>query len=157
MSRNVIDKIKLDFEEGQTELSTSISKQIKDGLKIETVRTENWHDVDHPWDLNKLNRYLLKRTQRNISKDAEIADNSTIDGDVYIGDGTIIHAGCVIQGPVHIGENCEIGPLAVITGSTSISSGCRIGPYTRIRSSLIMGEVQIDSNCSIHHLSLIHI
>ncbi|MAK04977.1 MAG: hypothetical protein CMA03_03710 [Euryarchaeota archaeon] len=151
LSRGVIDKIKLDFEEGQTELSTSISKQIKDGLKIETVRTENWHDVDHPWDLNKLNRYLLKRTQRNISKDAEIADNSTIDGDVYIGDGTIIHAGCVIQGPVHIGENCEIGPLAVITGSTSISSGCRIGPYTRIRSSLIMGEVQIDSNCSIHH------
>ena len=71
--------------------------------------------------------------------------------DRYIGDGTIIHAGCVIQGPVHIGENCEIGPLAVITGSTSISSGCRIGPYTRIRSSLIMGEVQIDSNCSIHH------
>ena len=84
LSRNVIDKIKLDFEEGQTELSTSISKQIKDGLKIETVRTENWHDVDHPWDLNKLNRYLLKRTQRNISKDAEIADNSTIDGKLGI-------------------------------------------------------------------------
>ena len=57
LDKNVIEKIKLDFEAGQTELSTSISKQIKNGLKVTTVRTENWHDVDHPWDLNKLNRY----------------------------------------------------------------------------------------------------
>ena len=151
LKREVIEKIKLDFEEGQTELSTSISKQIKEGLEIESVRTENWHDVDHPWDLNKLNRYLLKKMERSISDGAEITDCSTIDGDVQIGTGTIIHPGCVIQGPVHIAENCEIGPLAVITGSTSISSGCRIGPFTRIRSSLIMRDVQIDSNCSIHH------
>ena len=34
LKREVIEKIKLDFEEGQTELSTSISKQIKEGLKI---------------------------------------------------------------------------------------------------------------------------
>ncbi len=151
LKREVIEKIKLDFEEGQTELSTSISKQIKEGLEIESVRTENWHDVDHPWDLNKLNRYLLKKMERSISDGAEITDCSTIDGDVQIGTGTIIHPGCVIQGPVHIAENCEIGPLAVITGSTSISSGCRIGPFTRVRSSLIMRDVQIDSNCSIHH------
>ena len=114
-------------------------------MKIETIRTENWHDVDHPWDLSTLNRYLLKRTERNLSKQAEINDFSSIEGDVHIGKGTIIHAGCIIQGPVHIGDDCEIGPLAVITGSTSISSGCRIGPYTRIRSSLIMRDVQIDS------------
>jgi len=151
LKRDVIEKIKLDFEEGQTELSTSISKQIKEGLKIESVRTENWHDVDHPWDLNKLNRFLLEKMERLISDGAEITDCSTINGDVQIGKGTIIHPGCVIQGPVHIAENCEIGPLAVITGSTSISSGCRIGPFTRIRSSLIMRDVQIDSNCSIHH------
>ncbi|HJM44341.1 MAG TPA: sugar phosphate nucleotidyltransferase [Candidatus Poseidoniaceae archaeon] len=151
LKREVIEKIKLDFEEGQTELSTSISKQIKEGLKIESVRTENWHDVDHPWDLNKLNRFLLEKMERLISDGAEITDCSTINGDVQIGKGTIIHPGCVIQGPVHIAENCEIGPLAVITGSTSISSGCRIGPFTRIRSSLIMRDVQIDSNCSIHH------
>ena len=151
LNKDVFEKIKLDFEEGQTELSTTISKQIKEGLKIETIRTENWHDVDHPWDLSTLNRYLLKRTERNLSKQAEINDFSSIEGDVHIGKGTIIHAGCIIQGPVHIGDDCEIGPLAVITGSTSISSGCRIGPYTRIRSSLIMRDVQIDSNCSIHH------
>jgi len=151
LNKEVLENIKLDFEEGQTELSTSISKQIKDGLNIETVRTENWHDVDHPWDLNKLNRYLLDRMPSFISKTAEITDCSTINGEVHIGNGTIIHPGCVIQGPVHIADNCEIGPLAVITGSTSISSGCRIGPFTRIRSSLIMRDVQIDSNCSIHH------
>jgi NDP-sugar pyrophosphorylase family protein len=151
LKKEVLEKIKLDFEEGQTELSTAISKQIMDGLKVESVRTENWHDVDHPWDLNKLNRYLLKRMERSLSKSAEIDESSKIEGDVHIGHGTIIHPGCIIQGPVHIAENCEIGPLAVITGSTSISSGCRIGPFTRIRSSLIMRDVQIDSNCSIHH------
>lgn len=151
INKGVIDNIKLDFEEGQTELSTSISKQIKSGLILKSVRTENWHDVDHPWDLNKLNRYLLKRIDRDLSSEAEIHESSTIDGDVFIGKGTIIHPGCVIQGPVYISENCEIGPMAVITGSTSISSNCRIGPFSRIRSSLIMSDVQIDSNCSIHH------
>ena len=151
LNKEVIEKIKLDFEEGQTELSTSISKQIKSGLRIKSVRTENWHDVDHPWDLNQLNRYLLKRMTRDISKQADVAESSTIDGDVFIGKGTVIHPGCIIQGPVYIAENCEIGPLVVITGSTSISSNCRIGPFSRIRSSLIMSDVQIDSNCSIHH------
>ena len=73
LKKEVLEKIKLDFEEGQTELSTSISKQIKEGLEIETVRTENWHDVDHPWDLNKLNRYLLERMPRFISKKAEVS------------------------------------------------------------------------------------
>jgi glucose-1-phosphate thymidylyltransferase len=151
LNKEVINDIQLEFEEGETELSTSISKQIKKGLNIETVRTNNWHDVDHPWDLHKLNRYILKRMEQTISSKAEIAESVTIEGDVQIGPGTIIHSGCVIQGPVHIAGNCEIGPLAVITGSTSISSGCRIGPFTRIRSSLIMRDVQIDSNCSIHH------
>ena len=151
LNKEVIKNIQLEFEEGETELSTSISKQIKNGLNIETVRTDNWHDVDHPWDLHKLNRYILKRIEKTISSKAEIAESVTIEGDVQIGPGTIIHPGCVIQGPVHIAGNCEIGPLAVITGSTSISSGCRIGPFTRIRSSLIMRDVQIDSNCSIHH------
>jgi len=151
LNKEVLKNIQLEFEEGQTELSTSISKQIKNGLKIEAVRTDNWHDVDHPWDLHKLNQYILKRMERTISPKAEIAESVTIEGDVQIGQGTIIHSGCVIQGPVNIGENCEIGPLTVITGSTSISSGCRIGPFTRIRSSLIMRDVQIDSKCSIHH------
>jgi len=68
LNKEVIEKIKLDFEEGQTELSTSISKQIKSGLMIKSVRTENWHDVDHPWDLNQLNRYLLKRMTLMVKK-----------------------------------------------------------------------------------------
>ena len=120
-------------------------------MKIETVRTEeNWHDVDHPWDLSTLNRYLLKELKEFI-KEAEINDFSSIEGDVHIGKGTIIHAGCIIQGPVHIGDDCEIGPLAVITGSTSISSGCRVGPFTKNKILIDNADVQIDSNCSIHH------
>ena len=76
-------------------------------MNIETVRTDNWHDVDHPWDLHKLNRYILKRIEKTISSKAEIAESVTIEGDVQIGPGTIIHPGCVIQGPVHIAGNCD--------------------------------------------------
>lgn len=151
LSSEVIRRLQSDFEAGQTELSTAINSGIEQGLEIEAVRTDEWHDLDHPWDMLKLNRRLLESIPASIAENASIADTASIEGDVHIGEGTVIHPGCVLQGPLHIGENCDIGPLAILTGSTSIGSGCRIGPLARIRSSIVMRDVQIDSNCAIHH------
>lgn len=56
-----------------------------------------------------------------VSADAQIGDNVTIDaftnihGDVTIGKGTKIHSNVVIYPGARIGENCEIFPGAVIS------------------------------------------
>lgn len=56
----------------------------------------------------------------NVSKDAKIGDNVTIEGfstvyeDVVIGDGTRIHPNVTIYPGTRIGSNCEIFPGAVI-------------------------------------------
>ena len=130
---------------GMIGLPDALRNLLDNDVPIQSIRTDTWVDVDHPWDLIKMNAILLDRVQPSISEDADIHSTAVITGRVHIGDGCIIRPGTVIEGPVHIGNNCDIGPMAVITGSTTIGSGTRIGPFSRIRSSFLMEDVQVDS------------
>jgi len=116
-----------------------------DDVEIEAIRTDTWVDVDHPWDLIDMNATLLNAIEHHVSEDADVHPSAVISGIVHISENVVIHPGTVIDGPVHIGPNCEIGPMAVITGSTTVGAGARIGPFSRIRSSFLMEDVQIDS------------
>ena len=151
VSTSIIDEMESDLESGITGLSVTMNRLINSGMNVQAVRTQDWFDVDYPWDLLSLNQRLLELSDVTISPNAIIHEGVTLTGNVHIGSGSVIHPGTVIEGPVYIGEDCEIGPTAVITGSTSITSGCRIGPFCRIRSSLLMEDVQIDSNSYLHY------
>ncbi len=151
VSTGIISDMESDLESGITGLSVTMNRLINSGMHVQAVRTEDWYDVDHPWDLLSLNRRLLEISDIHISPDAIVHEGATLSGKVHVGSGSVIHPGTIIEGPVYIGEDCEIGPTAVITGSTSITSGCRIGPFCRIRSSLLMEDVQVDSNSYLHY------
>ena len=151
VSTSIIDEMESDLESGITGLSVTMNRLIDSGMNVQAVRTEDWFDVDYPWDLLSLNQRLLELSDMTISPNAIVHEGVTLTGNVHVGSGSVIHPGTVIEGPVYIGEDCEIGPTAVITGSTSITSGCRIGPFCRIRSSLLMEDVQIDSNSYLHY------
>ena len=151
VSTSIIDEMESDLESGITGLSVTMNRLINSGMNVQAVRTEDWFDVDYPWDLLSLNQRLLELSDMTISPNAIVHEGVTLTGNVHVGSGSVIHPGTVIEGPVYIGEDCEIGPTAVITGSTSITSGCRIGPFCRIRSSLLMEDVQIDSNSYLHY------
>ncbi len=99
-----------------------------------------WKDAIYPWDLIELNSYSLRR---NVRKLAGKIEESTIIGNVEIGENSRIGAGTYIHGNVKIGENCEIGPNSVIIGDTSIGDGVRIGALSYIENSLIMDDVSI--------------
>ncbi|WP_300343820.1 UDP-3-O-(3-hydroxymyristoyl)glucosamine N-acyltransferase [uncultured Oscillibacter sp.] len=49
-----------------------------------------------------------------LGKDVRIGHNCTLDGDITIGDGTVIWNNVVIVGRVHIGRDCDIHSGAVI-------------------------------------------
>lgn len=113
-------------------------------MKIKVV--SGWRDAIYPWDLLELNSYALKNTTRKLSGKIE---DSTIIGDVEIGEDTKICAGSYIRGKVKIGKNCEIGPNSVILGDTSIGDGVRIGAMSYIENSIIMGDTNIGINALI--------
>lgn len=97
-------------------------------------------DAIYPWDLIELNSYSLRR---NVRKLAGKIEESTIIGNVEIGENTRIGAGSYIRGNVKIGKNCEIGPNCVIIGDTSIGDGVRIGALSYVENSLIMNDTSI--------------
>ncbi len=130
---------------GLTGIPDAIRNLLDDDVEIEAIRTDTWVDVDHPWDLIDMNATLLNAIEHHVSEDADVHPSAVISGIVHISENVVIHPGTVIDGPVHIGPNCDIGPMAVITGSTTVGAGARIGPFSRIRSSFLMEDVQIDS------------
>ena len=130
---------------GRIGLPDALRDLLDEDVEITAIRTDTWVDVDHPWDLIEMNAILLNKASSSIHPDAEIHDSAVITGTVHVSEGTIIRPGTIIEGPVWIGANCDIGPMAVLTGSTTIGGGTRIGPFSRIRSSFIMEDVQVDS------------
>ncbi len=109
------------------------------GIRLKITDCE-WKDAIYPWDLIELNSYSLRR---NVRKLAGKIEESTIIGNVEIGENSRIGAGTYVHGNVKIGKNCEIGPNSVIIGDTSIGDGVRIGALSYIENSLIMDNVSI--------------
>ena len=130
-----------------SEIFGIIKENLKDGVydlpeilntldDLKVMRFDGiWEDAVYPWDLLSLNSSSLKRITKTISGKIE---NSTITGNVEIGDGSIIRSGTRIMGPVKIGNNCEIGANTVIMGDTSIGDRVKIGSLSYIENSIIM-------------------
>lgn len=106
-----------------------------------------WMDVGKPWDMLDANEFYLKKKKPVVK--GEIQRNTVMEGDVSIGEGTIIRAGSYIIGPATIGDNCVIGPNCFIRKYTSIGDKCHIGNAVEIKNSIIM------DNTNVPHLSYV--
>lgn len=89
-----------------------------------------WKDTGRPEDIVHANRMVLSEMKGRI--EGTVEPGVQLEGEVTVGEGTIIRAGSVIHGPVIIGHNCAIGPNA------------RIGPYVAIGDlcNIVNGEVE---------------
>ncbi|MFW9989897.1 MAG: bifunctional sugar-1-phosphate nucleotidylyltransferase/acetyltransferase [Candidatus Odinarchaeota archaeon] len=105
-----------------------------------------WNDIGLPWQLFDANHFLLDKLKKEINGNVE--ENVKIQGEVFIGKGTIIKSGSYIQGPCFIGENNLIGPNAFLRPYTSIENDCHIGT-SEIKNSIIF------SNSAIPHFNYI--
>jgi len=135
--------------EGVYALSSVIQTLVDQGIHINTIVASTWRDIVYPWDLITVNETMTKGTVESTS--GIIEKGVTLKGPVTVGKDTTIYAGCYITGPVVIGEGCEIGPNACIFPSTTIGNNTVVHPFSEIRSSVIMDNVHIASNCHISH------
>ncbi|MBE7073949.1 MAG: hypothetical protein E7379_02545 [Clostridiales bacterium] len=123
--------------------------------------------------LNKKTCYIGKNV--TLGKDVVIYENNHIEGNVNIGDNTIILPGNTIVNST-IGTNCKIhnsvieestiennvniGPFARLRPNSIIKSNCKIGNFVEIKNSLLkegtkishlayVGDCEIGKNCNI--------
>ena len=78
------------------------------------------------------------RGRVTAGEDCTIDVNVVLEGDVTLGAGVRIGAGCVIR-DADIGAGVDVQPLTCIDGAR-IAAGCRIGPYARLRPGTELGE-----------------
>lgn len=133
---------------GEYEITDTIQLAINSGIEFEAVKIDVWIDVGYPWDLLKANEFMLKKIDKSVIE-GEIEEGTHINGNIIIGEGSIIRSGSYIIGPVVIGKNCIIGPNCFIRPYTSIGDNCHIGACVEIKNSIIM------SNTNVPHLNYV--
>lgn len=131
-------------ERGEYEITDYVRKLI-DTNNLNFIEANYWIPASYPWDLFNMAEALFKKIQ--YKKLGKIENNVIIQGDVYIGEGSIIKSGTYIEGPVYIGKNTKIGPNAYLRSNTIIEDNCSIGASVEIKNSII------GKNSNINHLS----
>ncbi len=95
-----------------------------------------WQDVGYPWHLLDANKHLLSKME---AKSGDI-ENSTIDGKVIMEKGAKI-INSYIEGDVYIGENSVVGPNAYIRGPSAIGKNCHVGGATTVKESILFDGI----------------
>ena len=80
-----------------------------------------------------------------------VEDGAFVQGNVQIGEGTVVKSGARIMGPVSIGHHCLIEPEAYIGPYTSIGQGSVVRPRCIIEDAIVFDEVTIDHASIIRH------
>ena len=68
---------------------------------------------------------------------------AVIEGDVFVGEGTVIEAGALIRGPVWIGRNCHIGHGATLRGNVIVGDGCIGGHATELKNAVLFNGCEV--------------
>jgi UDP-N-acetylglucosamine diphosphorylase/glucosamine-1-phosphate N-acetyltransferase len=138
----------------------AILKFIRDGNVVKATSYDGFFaGYKYPWDLFTINQHLMdiQIKKQTIEDSAEISERATIDGRVWIGQGTRVFEGACIRGPCYIGEKSVIGNNSLVWNHSSIGDRCVVGYSTEIKHSLIgddcwfhknyIGDSIISDNC----------
>ena len=104
--------------------------------------------LNYSWDILKINEEVVGGLKQSDIR-GTVRENVVIDGNVTIGEGTVLLPGVYIEGNVLIGDNCKVGPNCYIRGNTHIGNNCHIGQSVEIKNSILMDKV------SVGHLSYV--
>jgi len=110
--------------------------------------TDFWKDTGTPDDILQANKTILENMKSYFYGNKE--DNITIEGNVMIGENTIIKSGSKINGPVIIGNNCIISDGAIVDSNTSIGNNTTLS-QCHVKNSIIMNDCIINCKIKIKH------
>ena len=103
-------------------------------------------DTEYTWDaLKKLPQYVISNLKPGIF--GKVSPLAFVEGDVYIGFGTIVEPYSVIKGPVIIGDNCQIRAGAYIRDYVIVGDNSVVGHTTELKCCLLFNEVSVPHFC----------
>ena len=108
--------------------------------------TDFWKDTGTPDDILQANKIILENMKPYFYGIKE--DDIIIEGNIMIGEGTIIKNHSKIVGPVIIGKNCLIDDNVCVGPNTSIGDNSEIS-QCEIKNSIVMTNCEINCNIKI--------
>ncbi len=137
---NYFDRI-TKSERGELELTDIISLYANDA-PMEIVQVEaGWLPLGYPWHLLDATEEILRTS--NSENKGTVESGATLNGNISIGEGTVVKAGSYIEGNFFIGKNCVIGPNCYLKGYGAIGDSTEIGVGVEICRSIIGSTVDI--------------
>ncbi len=146
--------------QGEYYLTDCVDILIKAGMRVDGYAAQTPDVVlgaNDPWELSLCEAAMQKKiNRRHMMVGVRIIDppSTYISRGVKIGEGTIIHPGCLILGQSEIGSCCEIFSSRIVDSKisdnclidnsvveqTTIGKRANIGPYTHLRRATALGE-----------------
>ena len=141
-----IDKLKPSWR-NELEIIDALQMLLDSGKKISyNMITDFWKDTGTPEDILQANQTILENIKPYFYGKKE--EGVIINGNVMIGEDTIIKKGSKIEGPVIIGKNCLISNDAFIGPNTSIGNNSNLS-HCSVENSIIMSNCTINCNVKI--------
>ena len=141
-----IDKLKPSWR-NELEIIDALQMLLDNGKKISyNMITDFWKDTGTPEDILQANQTILENIKPYFNGIKE--EGVIINGNVMIGEGTIIKKGSKIEGPVIIGKNCLITDGVYIGPNTSIGDNSNLSQCS-VENSIIMSDCLINCNVKI--------
>jgi len=118
---------------GEFEITEAIHLLLVNGYKVEHRIVQGWwKDTGTPEDILEANRLILDDLQGQIN--GVVEDESSIQGRISIGSGSLVKRDALIRGPAIIGEN------------STIEGDVYIGPYTSIGNNVVIKSGEIENS-----------
>lgn len=137
-----LEKIDNNNAQGEYYLTDIISLAVNDGNEVFTTQVENSYEVEGINDrkqLAKLERIYQQGIAEQLLTDGiSLADPARIDvrGELSVGNDSFIDINCVFEGEVNLGTGVSIGAGCVIK-NTTIACDCIIKPHSVIEDAMI--------------------
>src|SRR5574337_359579 len=149
----IIDRLKPSWR-NELEITDSLQMLLEEGNKITyQMVTDYWKDTGTPQDIIHANSVILSEMKPYFNGKKE--DGVIMEGNLMIGENTIIKKGSKITGPVIIGKNCVIESNARIGPNTSIGNDSILSKCN-VENSIIMSDCIIDCNMKIRNSIISH-
>ncbi len=143
-----LNKIDNNNVQGEYYLTDIIALAVNDGNEVFTTQVEYSYEVEGINDRKQLAR-LERIFQHGIAEQllndgVSLADPQRIDvrGELHVGNDSFIDINCVFEGQVNIGSGVHIAAGCVIKDST-IASDCIIKPYSVIENAIIDKRTEV--------------
>jgi glucose-1-phosphate thymidylyltransferase len=129
---------------GEFEITEAIHLLLVNGYNLGYHSVSGWwKDTGTPEDILEANRLVLDEIEAEVK--GAVESQSSIQGRLAIGSGSVVKSGALVRGPVIIGENSVIEGKVYVGSYTSIGNNVTIR-RGEIENSIIMDGCHIDVN-----------